>query len=190
MKITNICVFCASSSQVSDLHFDTAKYLGEKIAKANYTLVYGGANIGLMGTLANSTLEHGGKVTGVIPQVIFDRALGHETIDNLIVTKDMYERKAQMSELADAFITLPGGFGTLEEVFEVITAKQLGIHSKPIIFVNSGNFYQKLIEHIEIMYAEKFAKSEYRHFYHVAEDVDDAMDYLLNYQPTEYQAKW
>jgi len=190
MNITNICVFCSSSEAVELKHFEQAELLGKHIAQNGMTLIYGGAKIGLMGMLARTAKNNGGKVIGVIPTKIKQHELAYNDVDQLIETATMHERKATMAHLADAFIALPGGFGTLEEIIEVITAKQLGFHNKPVVFLNCNNFFHSLFEQFEKQYSENFTKTAYREYYHIANDYTDAMDYIANYKPVDGVAKW
>lgn len=185
-----ICVFCSSSDNVGRRYFDSSRELGAAIAKKGYTLLYGGANVGLMGALANAAKENSGRVTGIIPQKICDKGIAHENIDELIVTKTMQERKAQMEKRSDAFITLPGGFGTLEETLEILTLRQLKYHQKPVVFLNIGGFYNHLVDHFEMLYKEQYAREEYRNLYHLAENPPDALNYIKNFKATELAEKW
>ncbi len=186
----NICVFSSSSNDLLPSYFDVAKELGQRIAQNNCKLIYGGSNVGLMGTVAKSVHEFGGKVIGVIPELIRDRGVAYELADELIITKDMRERKAQMDSLADIFIALPGGFGTLEEIIEIITLKQLGYHSKPVIFVNTNDFYKHLVQFFEHMYEERFAKSDYKRLYYITDDLDEVISYIKAYRPEGMPSKW
>ena len=136
----NICVFCSSSDVIDKIYFKETEKLAIKIAEKNHTLVFGGSNVGLMKKLAETIKENSGASIGVIPQRILDNNLGCKLVDELIVTSDMNTRKAKLAELADVFIALPGGFGTLEELSEVITAKHLGYHNKPIVILNINGF--------------------------------------------------
>lgn len=176
-----ICVYSASSDAISQAYVDVAADLGRRIARHGYTLIYGGGARGLMGAVARAIHEEHGTVVGVIPEFMVDWGVAYENSDELIVTRDMRERKATMEDMADAFIALPGGFGTLEEMLEIITLKQLGRHKKPIVFLNDRGFYDCLRDTFEHMYAEHFAKVEYRSLYHFASDVDDAMRYIEAY---------
>jgi len=170
-----ICVYCASSSDVPEAYFEAARRLGVEMARRGHTLVYGGGNVGLMGALALAVQGAGGRVVGVIPHVLRRRELALESCDELIVTRTMHERKAMMAHRADAFIALPGGFGTFEEILEVITHRQLGLHGKPCILVNLNNYYSGLIEQFERAIAESFASSEHRRNYRVAMSVEEAL---------------
>ena len=186
----SICVYCSSSDAVSPAFFQVAAELGALIAQNGYTLVYGGGNIGLMGALAISTHEHGGKVVGVIPKFLHEFGLSYEKSNELIITSDMRERKAVMESRADAFIGLPGGFGTLEEMLEIITLKQLRIHTKPIVFLNTDGFYDGLRDVFEHMYNEQFTKPHCRQLYSFTSDAPSAISCIHNYEPPVLEAKW
>ncbi len=186
----NICVFCSSSDVVAPVYFEAAKNLGKLIAKNGYSLLYGGAKIGLMGALAKKVKKQGGQITGIIPETLFNMGLAYEECNELIKTKDMAERKLIMEDKADAFIAMPGGFGTLEEILQVITLKQLQYLNKPVVFLNVNSFYSGLISLFENLYKEKFAKENYRDLYFVSESSEQALDYINNYKPYEYGKKW
>lgn len=188
-KLKNVCVFCASSNSVDQKYFQLAAALGEKLAEKDYALVYGGGSIGLMGETARAVHRHGGKVIGIIPKKLFNLEVGYQESDELIVTADMRERKAEMEAQADAFITLPGGFGTLEELLEIITGKQLAYHSKPIVILDVDGFYTPLETLFEHLFETKFARETYRGLYYFADSVDDAINYLENYQPADFGRK-
>lgn len=161
------------------------------MADRGYALVYGGTRVGLMGALADSVLARGGKVVGVIPEALQARGIAHDGLTELIVTPDMRRRKATMEERASAFVGLPGGFGTLEEIFECLTLKQLEYHQKPIALLNVGGFYDPLIGLMEHIYQQNFAKPEYRQLYHVAREGQEVLDYFDRYQPpTSRINKW
>lgn len=186
----SICVYCSSSNHVSLDFFQAAERLGEAIAIGGYRLIYGGGDIGLMGALARAVHKHSGQVVGVIPEFLRLPEVCYELCDELIVTKDMRDRKAVMEARADAFIALPGGFGTLEEMLEVITLKQLAVHNKPIVFLNSKGFYNGLNEVFEHMFEHHFAKPHYRDLYHFSDDVQDAVEYIKSYEPPALELKW
>ncbi len=186
----NICVYSSSSDAVAGIYFEAARDLGREIAQQNYSLVYGGGSIGLMGEVARAVHEHGGKVTGVIPEVLTKYDIVYKKADRLIVTGTMRERKALMEEKADAFIGLPGGFGTLEELLEVLTLKQLQYHNKPIVIMDTGNFFQPLVDLFERIYREKFAKSEHRQLYFITTGAKEAVGYIQEYAPPELPKKW
>ncbi len=185
-----ICVFCSSSNALNKVYFDAAGQLGVIMANNNHELVYGGSNVGLMNKLANSIQDNGGIVTGVIPEVIKNKGLAYQKADRLIVTSDLSERKKTMTEMADAFIALPGGFGTLEEILEVMTLKQLQIHNKPIVFLNTNNFYDKLFHFFDTVYDDFFAKEEYRSYYSLFDNPLDVINYIENYKLPEFSDKW
>lgn len=188
--IKTVCVYCSSSNAVPRPFVDAAEELGELLARRGLTLVYGGAHVGLMGALAKAVHRHGGRVIGVIPRFMHEREIAYEAADEFIVTETMHERKNTMATRADAFVALPGGFGTLEETLEALTLRQLGRHHKPIVFLNTAGFYDPLLAQFERIYADKFAKAEYRQFYHVAATPADALDYLAAYVPPPAVSKW
>ncbi len=186
----SICVYCSSSDHISTAFFDIAQELGEAIVGNGYRFIYGGGDIGLMGAIARSVHKHGGHVVGVIPEFLRQPGIAYELSDELIVTADMRERKAAMESRADAFIALPGGFGTLEEMLEVITLKQLGVHDKPIVFLNTNGFYNGLHDLFEHIFDHNFAKPHYRDLYHFADDVHSAISYIKAYEPKALGTKW
>ncbi len=179
----NICVFSASSNAVDPAFFALAEELGAALAARGHVLVYGGTNVGLMGAMATAMQQHGGKVVGVIPAFIAKRGFAYEAADELIVTNDMRQRKATMEARSDAFLALPGGFGTLEEVLEIICLKQLQQHIKPVVFLNRNGYYDPLAAVFEHMYEHRFAKPVYRLMYHFAGDIPQAMEYVEQYRP-------
>jgi len=174
----NICVYCSSSDHIGASYFEMAEALGRLMAERGHTLIYGGGNIGLMGALARALHTHGGTVVGVIPAAL--RAIegvAYAVADELIITETMQERKRIMFTRADAFMVLPGGFGTLEEFMEVLTLKKLQFHSKPIALVNTGGFFDPLEALFEHFYSEQFAQPRTRGLYHLALDPADALAY-------------
>jgi uncharacterized protein (TIGR00730 family) len=185
-----VCVYCSSSNAVPARYFEAARELGAEIARRKLTMVYGGGRVGLMGAVAMAVHERKGRVIGVIPDYLRLKEVSYEEADELIVTKDMRERKAIMEDRAEAFITLPGGFGTLEELLEILTLKQLGRHHKPIVLLNTGGFFNPLVELFEQIYVEKFAKEEYRAFYHLAATPEEVFKYLETYKAPEVGRKW
>ena len=185
-----ICVFSSSSDVVDPVFFEVASELGALIAQRHYTLIYGGATVGLMGALATAVHDHGGKVVGIIPAPIRDRGIAYEPADELIVTRDLRERKTLMEQLADIFVALPGGFGTLEEMLEILTLKQLQHHHKPIVLVNTNGFYDRLLELFEHFYQQRFAKPEHRDLYSVAPDPVSALACVDSYRPSAPVSKW
>jgi uncharacterized protein (TIGR00730 family) len=185
-----ICVYSSSSSIVDKKYFVAARELGTKMAQRGMGLIFGGGMVGLMGETARAVHGANGKVVGVIPEALNEKGIVYENCDELIVTKGLRERKAIMDERADAFIALPGGFGTLEELLEIITLKQLRYHNKPVVVLNIDGFYDGLIQVFENIIQLKFAKVISRDLYHVAENVDEALSYIENYVPVQWEAKW
>jgi cytokinin riboside 5'-monophosphate phosphoribohydrolase len=186
----NICVYCSSSNAVADIYFDTAKKLGNLIGENGHSLVYGGANVGLMEQVAISVKAFNGKIIGIIPQKIHDKQLSSNHPDELIITPTMDERKALMRSMSDAFIALPGGFGTLEEILEVITLKQLDYHRKAIVFINVNGFFNDLFTQFEKSYNENFAKENYRKLFASVDSAEEALNYILKYQYEDMGPKW
>jgi uncharacterized protein (TIGR00730 family) len=169
---------------------ELAESLGAQIARRHMGLVYGGGRVGLMGALARAVHAHGGSVVGVIPEFLRAQEVAYEEADELIVTRDLRERKAIMESRSDAFVALPGGFGTLEEILEILTLKQLATHAKPIVFLNARGFFDPLLAHFEQLFREQFTKEEHRGHYHVAAGVHEALDHIEGYQPPAPVAKW
>ena len=186
----NICVFCSSSNAIDNSYFQEAHRLGKLIGQGKHTMVNGGANVGLMEAITISASEAGAKTIGIIPEKLLGRSLASENTHDVIVTKDMMERKEKMRDISDAFIALPGGFGTLEEILEIMTLRQLSYHTKPVIFINTNNFFKYLLKQFEVSYTEMFAKDIYRKLYFIAKNSDEAMEYIKNYKPVELDNKW
>jgi uncharacterized protein (TIGR00730 family) len=185
----NICVYCSSSDAVASIYRETARALGVQIAARGDTLVYGGSNVGLMGELARAVHAGDGRIVGVIPQAFQARGIGYAAADEIIITRDLRERKATMEARADAFIALPGGLGTLEELLEVLTLRQLQAHTKPIILLNTADYYAPLLTLFAHFCRERFAKP-FENLYHVADDVNGIFDYLDTYHPSLAPSKW
>ena len=165
MTIDSVCVFCGASSGNNPIYIDAATSFGAELVQQGIRLVYGGGGSGLMGSVADSVLKAGGEVTGVIPNYLKDRELGHENLTNMEIVGSMHERKQRMFELADAIVALPGGVGTLEEVLEIITWKQLGMHNKPIILLNISGYWQHLNDLILNTIAHGFAVASTKDLY-------------------------
>lgn len=178
-----LAIFCGSSNGASDVYIEGAKKLGKELAKRNITLVYGGASVGVMGAVANAVLEEGGYVIGVMPSFLEKREISHQNLSELIVVDSMHERKAKMADLADGFIALPGGPGTLEEFFEVFTWAQLGLHRKPCGLLNINHYYDPLITLFNHMADEKFLHEQYRSMAIVNEEPKELLDQLSTYNP-------
>lgn len=173
-----ICVFASSSSRIDNEYAKAATSLGVLLARAKMDVVYGGGGIGLMGKLADAILENGGTITGVIPSFMKDEGWDHSAVKEMIITRDMGERKKQMFALADGIVALPGGVGTLEELTEAITLKQLGLYKGPIIIMNTLNFYKSLIEFLEHMVSGNFLRFEHKVMWEVANTPEEVMIYL------------
>ena len=185
-----ICVFSSSSDAIDREFFASALEVGMEIALRNGTLVFGGTGVGLMGAVARATHKHGGQVVGVLPGFMRARGIAYASADELIVTRDMRERKATMEARSDAFLALPGGFGTLEEMIEIITLKQLQQHAKPVVFLDINSFYRPLHRLFEHMISNHFAKEAMRQIYHFSPDVPSAFRYLDEYEPPKMDDKW
>ena len=182
-NIQSICVFCASSESVDDLFKDIALELGRELGRRGIDLVYGGASIGLMGCVARGVHEEKGKVIGVLPEFFKTKDIEYSEADELIVTKDMRERKAVMDKRSDAFIVLPGGIGTLEEAMEILSMRQLRLTDKPLVFINTQGFYEGLRATFEEMVDLKFAKPNVMDMYAMVPNPQSALEYLLSYAP-------
>jgi uncharacterized protein (TIGR00730 family) len=179
----SICVYCGSSPGRRPEYAEAARSLARALAKREIGLVYGGASIGIMGELANTVLEERGEVIGVIPQALVDKEVSHKGLTELRVVNSMHERKAMMAELSDGFIALPGGLGTLEELFEVLTWSQLGFHSKPIALLNSVHYFDHLLRFMDLTVDEGFVKKPHRDMLLVDEEADRLLDLMADYQP-------
>jgi len=188
--IRRICVFAASSNAVAPPFFAAAATLGRAMADRGLTLVYGGGQVGLMGEVARGVHAGGGRVVAVIPHYLKTRELLYADADEIIVTDGLRERKAVMEERADAFIALPGGFGTLEETLEVITLKQLRRHTKAIVLLNTAGFFSPLLTVFAALFDGRFARPDSTELYHVAADPASALTYLESYEPPAPAGKW
>ena len=156
-----LAIFCGSSNGASEIYIEGAKKLGKELAKRNITLVYGGASVGIMGAIADSVLSEGGYVIGVMPSFLDNREIAHKNLSELIIVESMHERKSKMAELADGYIALPGGPGTMEEFFEVFTWGQLGLHKKPCGLLNINNYFDLLINFFNQMNKQEFLQEKY-----------------------------
>lgn len=187
--MNSITVFCGSSFGSDDVYKEQAALLGRTLAKQNIQLVYGGANVGLMGAVANGALNEGGKVVGVIPHFSQSKEIAHNQLTELILVETMHERKTRMNDLCDGVIVLPGGYGTLEEFFEMITWAQLGLHQKPIGILNIDGFYDDLIKLVQTMVDKGFLKQINREMLLISNTIDELLEMMRNYQaPTV--GKW
>lgn len=174
----NVAVYCGSQMGKSSEYQEAAAQLGEALALAEHGIIYGGSNVGLMGTLADAALSNGGKVIGVMPTHLQRREIAHEHLTEIHFVESMHVRKAKMVEWAHAFIALPGGCGTLDEYFEVFTWAQIGLHEKPVILYNVNGFYNALIMHFEKMLEEGFVREEQRALLHIASSAQEILDIL------------
>lgn len=176
--VRNVAVFCASASGANPVYRESAEMLGRALAERNIGIVYGGARVGLMCAVAEASLAAGGRVIGVIPEVLVDLEVAHHGITELHITDTMHTRKALMGQQADAFVALPGGFGTLEELFEVLAWHSLRLHQKPIVLVNINGFYDKMLDFLDCCIAEGMLKPKNRDALLVATTVEDALRLL------------
>jgi uncharacterized protein (TIGR00730 family) len=193
-KIKRICVFCGSSNGRREIYSERARLLGRKMAERGIGLVYGGGGIGLMGAVAQSLIEAQGEVIGVIPYALATKERALETTFEshveLRVVKTMHERKSIMTQLADAFVAMPGGLGTFDELFEVLTWAQLGIHQKPIGLLNVDGYFDPLLALIDRAIGEGFVRPLYRDLIVTSTEIDDLLTKLFDYQPLESIVKW
>lgn len=184
-----VTVFCGSSFGTDEIFKAQAILLGNKLAEENIGLVYGGANVGLMGAVADGVLEKGGEVFGVLPNFLRSKEIAHDHLTELFLVETMHERKTKMNELCDGVIALPGGFGTLEEFFEMLTWAQLGLHKKPIAILNIDGFYDSLITFIQTTVDKGFLKHVNQDMLIISDNIEDLLDKMKNYEaPTV--GKW
>ncbi|SEW48176.1 hypothetical protein SAMN05421841_3738 [Chryseobacterium wanjuense] len=185
----NITVFCGSSFGSDPIFEEQAILLGQTLAKQNIQLVYGGSNTGLMKAVADGALNEGGKVTGVLPHFLQSKEIAHKSLTELILVETMHERKTKMNELCDGVIVLPGGYGTLEEFFEMITWAQLGLHKKPIGILNINGFYDDLIRLVQTMVDKGFLKQINRDMLLISDNIDELLEKMRNYEAPSV-GKW
>ena len=178
MKITSLAVFCGSKRGNDPIYTQHASALGKLLAKKNITLIYGGGSTGVMGAIANAMMENNGKVIGIIPQALVDREHQHEGITELSIVDDMHARKKRMYELCDAAIILPGGVGTLDEFFEMVTWNSLSIHDKEIYILNSANYFDLLLEHLKLMEGQGFLYESVTNRITVINDPEQLLQYI------------
>ena len=176
----SVCVYCGSSSRVADVYKDAAHALGEGLARRDIQLVYGGGRVGLMGIMADAALAAGGSVVGIIPEHIQSAEVEHTGLTELLVVDSMHTRKRLMVDRSDAFVVLPGGFGTMDEAFEVLTWKQLRLHDKPIVVVDVDGYWRPLLGLVDHMVAQGFAQTSHRALFSVVDEVDDVFDTLAH----------
>ena len=187
--IKTLCVFCGSSTGSHPIYSDMARRLAEYLLEKKIKLVYGGANVGLMGILADTMLADGGKVIGVMPESLVEHEVAHHDLTEMHIVSGMQERKALMADLSDAFLALPGAYGTLDELFEVLTWNQLGIINKPVGLLNIMGFYDPLVQMIDHAVAEKFLRPEHRNMLLIGDDIEQLIQNLENYKPVIAE-KW
>lgn len=185
-----ICVFCGSNSGSSPTYALAAAELGRQLAARKIGLVYGGSNVGLMGTCADAVLASGGEVAGVIPQSLVDREVAHRGITDLRVVQTMHERKALMADMSDAFIAMPGGYGTFDELCEILTWAQLGIHSKPVGLLNTLGFWDPFLTFLDHAVTHGFLKPAHRQLLKTRAGTGELLDMLLSGEPLPAQSKW
>jgi uncharacterized protein (TIGR00730 family) len=192
-KIQTVTVYCSSSKHVPSCYFEAARELGTSIALAGWVLIYGGNHVGCMGALSDAARAAGGKVVGITPELLVQCGIADNHCSELIVTTGMRQRKALLEARGDAFVALPGGLGTFEEVFEILVSKLLGYHQKPIVLLNLAGYYAPLLEMIEHGIVQRFIKPDARKAYFVAQSVSEAMEFLQRFgnktpAPTEPSA--
>jgi uncharacterized protein (TIGR00730 family) len=174
----NICYFCASSEDIAQKYRQTAQIIGRLTAQKKHTLITGGSNIGLMRTLVKSATEFGGRTIGIIPVFFENRGLACYDNSKLIIVNNMHERKQKLFEISDAFVILPGGYGTLDEMLEIITLKQIGIYDKPIIIFNQDGYYDPILQQFEKMHSEKFSNYGSKNAYFVTSNTNEIFDII------------
>lgn len=184
-----ISIFCGSSSGTDKIFAEQATQLGKEIAHRGYGIVYGGAHVGLMGYVANGALDHGGEVIGIIPEFLKKKELEHTRLTKIHIVETMHERKALMNELSDGVIALPGGYGTMDELFEMLTWAQLALHKKPVAILNTKGYYDPLIELSKTMINNGFLKDEYQDLLLIDSDINTILNKMENYTPSSND-KW
>ncbi|MGO4260935.1 TIGR00730 family Rossman fold protein [Lysobacter sp. TAB13] len=184
-----LCVYCGSNSGAKPIYTERAIALGSRMARDGIALVYGGGNVGLMGTVADAVLDAGGEVIGVIPEHLVNWEVAHRGLTKLEIVGSMHERKARMFDLADGFVALPGGFGTLDEMFEMLTWRQLGIGNKPCAFLDIDGFYAPLMAMLDRMVAERFLHADQRQDLWHGDDIDVLLSWMRDYTPAS-ASKW
>ncbi|MEZ5691364.1 MAG: TIGR00730 family Rossman fold protein [Rickettsiales bacterium] len=177
-KKKSVCVFCGASDNVDKKFLEIGAEFGKLLAKRDITLVYGGGDCGVMGAVANSSMKHGGYAVGVFPRSLRNIENEHKSLSEITIVDTMHERKQNMFDRSDAFIVFPGGFGTMDEMFEIITWKQLMLHDKPVVIFNYQGYWDPLIELMKNIIENRFAKAEVATYYHVVDELEDIMDVL------------
>lgn len=185
----SILIYCGANTGNKPIYRQRAEELAEELVKRNIRMVYGGGSVGLMGVLADKFLEKGGEITGVIPNFLDDLEVGHKAVKDMQKVGSMHERKALMEQLCDGIITLPGGFGSMDEVFEILTWAQLGLHQKPIGLLNVNDYYNFLLKQLDVMVEEGFLKAQNRNLLIVSDDINILLEKMENHQPVHHN-KW
>jgi uncharacterized protein (TIGR00730 family) len=183
MPIQTVTVYCSSSSALAPHFYTAGAELGRAIAESNWKLIYGGNSVGLMKTVADSVRAAGGKVVGVTPKIFVEKGIGDHCCEELIVTESMRDRKHHLEQRGDAFIALPGGLGTFEEIFEIIVGRQLAFHNKPVVLLNIAGYWSPMLEMIDSAIEQKFIKPKACELFFVAQTVPQAVEYLRSYIP-------
>lgn len=178
-KIEQVCVYCGSSTQADESYYETARLLGGLLSESEIELIYGGGDVGVMGAISDAVLDSKGKVTGVIPKFMVDQGWCNRRVENMLVVETMHERKAKMAELSQGVIALPGGCGTLEELLEIITWKQLGIYLHPIVILNVNNYFDPLLTQFKQALDANFMRPMHQHMWSVASNPKEAIEQLL-----------
>ena len=186
----NVCVFCASSARIDERYLEAARELGRLLAREGWRCVNGGGSVGLMGAVTDGTLDAGGEVTGVIPKFMVDNGWCYDRLEDVIITADMHQRKQMMSEMADAVIALPGGVGTLEELLETLTWRQLGLVKVPVIILNTLGYYDPLLAMLRHAIDEGFMKASHAQLWKVATTPAEAIALLNNGESVEFESKY
>ncbi len=185
MPLRRVCVFCGAQAGARPEYAQAAERVGRLVAENGITLVYGGASVGLMGVLADSALAAGGRVVGVIPRGLMEKEIAHQGLTELVVVETMHERKAQMADRSDGFLALPGGIGTLEELFEIWTWGQLGFHQKPCGLLNTAEYYTSLLKFVDDMVVEQFVRETQRGMLIVDRDPEVLLRAMADFRPPE-----
>jgi uncharacterized protein (TIGR00730 family) len=188
--IRAVTVYCSSSSMLAESYFDAARQMGRAIAGQSWALVYGGGNTGLMGAVADAAAQAGGRVIGIMPKSIMTREINRPGCDEFLITECMRTRKAALEARGDAFIALPGGLGTFEEIFEIIVGRQLNVHLKPIVLLNTNAYWQPLVAMVQQGIDQQFIKPDACNSFHVTSSVAEAVAYINTYIPAAADDKW
>ncbi|WP_341226672.1 TIGR00730 family Rossman fold protein [uncultured Arcticibacterium sp.] len=185
----SVLVYCGANPGLNPVYKETAVALGKELAKRGIRLIYGGGSLGLMGTIANTVLENGGEVVGIIPSFLDKMEVGHPNLTETHVVETMHERKALMEKMCDGIITLPGGFGSMDELFEILSWAQLGLHKKPVGLLNINGFYEPLIAQLDLMVREGFLKQTNREIVQISGSIEGVFELMYAYTP-ELSPKW